>query len=170
MSGKNRENTMQEIEFKPTYWVDLKNTLDDKQLISVSVDYVGRLFVLTTMEVIEYREHQSHGSFAKLQTKTPHDFTVLEATADYSLTYHIPEQYWNYHHVQPLPDNELLLVCSRSRYWGNDDYDLNACVFTSDGKLQREFLLGDGIEDVQTTKEGKIWTSYFDEGIFGNYG
>jgi hypothetical protein len=31
-------------------------------------------------------------------------------------------------------------------------------------------LLGDGIETVQTTSRGVIWTSYFDEGVFGNFG
>ena len=47
------------------------------------------------------------------------------------------------------------------------DYDLNAKVFARDGALKREFLLGDGIRDVQATTDGRIWVSYFDEGIFG---
>ncbi|WP_176444820.1 hypothetical protein [Paenibacillus herberti] len=34
----------------------------------------------------------------------------------------------------------------------------------------REFLLGDGIQSVQVTDKGIIWTSYFDEGVFGNNG
>jgi hypothetical protein len=33
--------------------------------------------------------------------------------------------------------------------------------------LKREFLLGDGIEDVQTDRKGHIWVAYFDEGVFG---
>jgi hypothetical protein len=36
--------------------------------------------------------------------------------------------------------------------------------------LVREILLGDGIATVQATSEGVIWTSYFDEGVFGNFG
>ncbi|WP_440117757.1 hypothetical protein [Paenibacillus sp. QZ-Y1] len=39
-----------------------------------------------------------------------------------------------------------------------------------DGNTIREFLLGDGIQSVQVTKNGTIWTSYFDEGVFGNNG
>lgn len=31
-------------------------------------------------------------------------------------------------------------------------------------------LLGDGIEHVQTTKAGDVWTGYFDEGVYGNLG
>jgi hypothetical protein len=36
--------------------------------------------------------------------------------------------------------------------------------------LAREILLGDGIQSVQATSAGVIWTSFFDEGVFGNYG
>ncbi len=36
--------------------------------------------------------------------------------------------------------------------------------------MQRRFLVGDGIQNVQTTAGGLIWTSFFDEGVFGNYG
>jgi hypothetical protein len=31
-------------------------------------------------------------------------------------------------------------------------------------------VVGDGIEHVQTTRRGQVWTGYFDEGIFGNFG
>jgi hypothetical protein len=34
----------------------------------------------------------------------------------------------------------------------------------------REILLGGGIKGTQATASGVIWSSYFDEGIFGNYG
>ena len=49
-------------------------------------------------------------------------------------------------------------------------YDLNAKVFDRSGNQIREFLLGDGIQNVYVTKGNKIWTSYFDEGVYGNYG
>ena len=50
------------------------------------------------------------------------------------------------------------------------DYDKNGRIYTNKGKFVRDILLGDGIQTVQATSEGVIWTSYFDEGIFGNYG
>jgi hypothetical protein len=67
--------------------------------------------------------------------------------------------------VQPLPDGEVLLVAAR-RLRGSD-VD-NAVVFGSDGRFRRAFSLGDGIEDVQTTADGRICVAYFDEGIYGN--
>jgi hypothetical protein len=72
--------------------------------------------------------------------------------------------------LQPLPDGEILLVGTRSARREDGSYDLNGRVFGPDGMLRREFLLGDGIEDVQTTADGRIWVSYFDEGVFGNFG
>lgn len=71
--------------------------------------------------------------------------------------------------VQPLPDGEVLLVGARCHYRDGDP-EKNAVVFSRDGKLLRQFVLGDGINSVQTTDEGMIWASYFDEGVFGNYG
>jgi hypothetical protein len=47
---------------------------------------------------------------------------------------------------------------------------MNAAVYGSDGSLRRQFVLGDGINGVQTTSDGKIWVAYFDEGVIGNFG
>jgi hypothetical protein len=38
------------------------------------------------------------------------------------------------------------------------------------GTLIKEILLGDGIKDMKVTDKEVIWTSYFDEGVFENYG
>jgi hypothetical protein len=43
-------------------------------------------------------------------------------------------------------------------------------VYSAEGRLLRELLLGDGIQSVQATSSGVIWTSYFDEGVLGNHG
>ena len=71
--------------------------------------------------------------------------------------------------AQPLPNGEILLAGARCHYRDGDP-EKNASVFSQDGKLLRRFVLGDGINSVQTTSEGLIWVSYFDEGVFGNYG
>jgi hypothetical protein len=71
--------------------------------------------------------------------------------------------------VQPLPDGEVLLVGARCHYRDGDP-EKNAVVFSRYGKVLRRFVMGDGINSVQTTEEGMIWASYFDEGVFGNYG
>ncbi len=73
--------------------------------------------------------------------------------------------------LQTLPGSEILIVGARSQHRSDGTYDLNARVFGLEGgRLRREFLLGDGINDVQTTRDGRIWVAYGDEGIFGNFG
>lgn len=72
------------------------------------------------------------------------------------------------HFVQPLGEH-LLLTCSQSTYQPGGIAEGNARVYTRDGEFVRAFVLGDGIEDVQTTNTGDIWTSYFDEGVLRSF-
>lgn len=71
--------------------------------------------------------------------------------------------------VQPLPDGAYLLVGSRCE-WRPDGPEKNAVIVGADGEVVRRGTLGDGIQDVQTDRDGGIWVSYFDEGVFGNFG
>ncbi len=74
----------------------------------------------------------------------------------------------NFSLAQPLGDGALL-VSARCR-WRTEGPEQNAVVVDAHGAVVRRFPLGDGISDVRTTPSGAIWASYFDEGIFGNYG
>ncbi len=78
----------------------------------------------------------------------------------------LPETEENYHAVQPLGDGGWLLVRLRAE----DDRDENAHVYDSAGRHLRSFHAGDGIRDVQATRGGDIWVSYFDEGVFSGMG
>jgi hypothetical protein len=42
-----------------------------------------------------------------------------------------------------------------------------AHVYDAAGGLMRTLNLGDAIEDLQTLPDGRIWVSYFDEGVYG---
>ena len=81
----------------------------------------------------------------------------------------IPAVQQAYPTAHPLPDEEILVVGSRCHF-RNGTPETNATVFDRAGNLVRQFVLGDGIQDVQTTTDGLIWVSYFDEGVFGNFG
>jgi len=59
--------------------------------------------------------------------------------------------------VQPLSDGWLLVDGRKGR----------ARILDSEGVLLNTLDLGDAIKDVQTTGDGLIWVSYFDEGVFG---
>lgn len=72
--------------------------------------------------------------------------------------------------IELLPSRELLVVAPRCRRYSDETYDKNARVYAASGEPVRDFLLGDGIEEIQVDKLGQIWVSYFDEGVFGNFG
>jgi hypothetical protein len=141
-------------------WIlDLTTHLRGLEFVSINLSQEGHLFVLTAKHLLDYR----NGNFAKAHPETPNDFVVIEfVNGTLSSTTEIPQQFWNYHFVQPLPDEELLLVCARVRGEAN-----NARVFGTDGDFIRDFTLGDGIEHLQTTSDGQIWAAYFDEGVYG---
>lgn len=46
----------------------------------------------------------------------------------------------------------------------------NAFVPNADGAPARAFVLGDGIRDVFATRDGDLWVSYFDEGVYAGDG
>jgi len=68
--------------------------------------------------------------------------------------------------VQPLPDEGLLVVSARCRL-RNGHPEHNAYVYGAHGFVERSGSVGDGIEDVQVSPSGRIWISYFDEGVVG---
>lgn len=160
---------LQQIKLAPKH--NFQKLLKGYELVNICSHHdADKLFLLAVTAPANYRETKKGGIFAKLRVQKPQNFAIFLFDESGHQRFEIPKQTWNFHFVQPLPDNELLLVCSRSAYRGSDDFDLNAQVFDYNGVPKRSFLLGDGIEDVQTTSDGRIWTSYFDEGIFGNYG
>jgi len=154
---------------------DLAEKLQGWNMVSVQLGYDDRTYVLLIDEVPE----RDRGAFMQTELKRSPTYKVLivdlrlpaekgdgEARVREIL---IEGETFHYSYVQPLGE-ELLLVGARSYYYGRGNYDLNAAVFSPEGRPLRRFLLGDGIQDVQTTPGGLIWTSFFDEGVFGNYG
>ena len=60
-------------------------------------------------------------------------------------------------HAQPFGEGWLLGESRGGR----------ASVYDGTGRHQRTLDLGDASNDMQTTPNGKIWVSYFDEGVYG---
>jgi hypothetical protein len=66
------------------------------------------------------------------------------------------------HFVQRTRDG-LLFVSARTR----DDAP-NGWVMNEGSRVVRRLSLGDGLSDLRVSPAGTIWTSYFDEGVFGS--
>lgn len=157
----------------PTVSHSLKELIGDQTIVAFNVGPNGEVYFLLTVDTPDYRTKDTgFGSFAKITPDSPQRYRVVilrDGDLELELDLAISGERFNIHEIQPL-GNDLLLACSRSEYRGKHDFDLNARVYSRDGVLLREFLLGDGIATIQTTRRGEIWTSYFDEGVFGNYG
>lgn len=143
----------------------------DGELVAFNVGPDGVTYLVVALRPLDYRiEQPGWASFAKTVPEQPQEYRVVGLSGSQTVLDAVIEgERFNIHDVQPLPD-ELLLVCARSYYKGPEDFEKNGRVYTRGGRFAREILLGDGIQSVQATSAGVIWTSYFDEGVFGNYG
>ncbi|MDT9722760.1 hypothetical protein QVE09_28095 [Paenibacillus sp. ClWae2A] len=146
-------------------FADISNYVEGFDIVSTQWGGDGLVYVLLMNQIPE----RERGMFVQSKLKQSYTYKVLIVTDQTIEEVVIWGQTFNYHYVQPLHDH-LLLVGARCANYGNEQFDLNAKVCDLDGNTIREFLLGDGIQSVQVTERGTIWTSYFDEGVFGNYG
>lgn len=145
--------------------VDFETVIGDRNLITVTVGPQLNPIILSLGKLPDYRRENSSGvSFAKKKSDTPNDYRIHYCEGEDWFSVNLTPRPENFHFVQPIGDQEWLLVRGRS----SGGKDRNAHVFGAYGKHVRAFPAGDGIEDVQVTKDSKIWISYFDEGVYGD--
>ena len=65
--------------------------------------------------------------------------------------------------------SNYLIACPRVDYNG-EQTEKNLQIINNTGTIIHKFCIGDGVKEIKTTSDGKIIVSYFDEGVFGNYG
>jgi hypothetical protein len=140
-------------------------------IIDVSVDATG---INTLIICAEPQHYIREGDFAfpAVQTETPQDYRFLRHDLQGRLVLDtlVKNCQFNYHFARYLPTQEILLVCARCRYGGPDLIDQNAVIVGRDGVYRRGFTMGDGIRGIALAPNRSIWASYFDEGVYGNYG
>jgi hypothetical protein len=141
------------------------------ELVAFNVGPDGCVYLVAALAELDYRTVEPGWAiFPKTVPDQTQKYRVVGLSGGRSiLDVVIEQERFNIHHVQPLGD-EILLVCARSHFRGPKDFDENGRIYTRDGRFVRSILLGDGIQSVQTTSDKVVWTSFFDEGVFGNYG
>lgn len=141
------------------------------ELVAFNVGHNGVAYLVVALKPLDDRLEQPGGwSSAKTVGDWPQTYRVIAVSgSEKVLDVTIESEPFNIHDIQPLP-NELLLACARSSYNGPNDFEKNGRIYSRDGEFLREILLGDGLETVQATSKGVIWTSFSDEGVFGNHG
>lgn len=142
--------------------------IGEGSLVAFGVGPDGIVHIAAALKPLDYRSKD--GCYAKSVGAQPQTYRVVGMSGPQTVLDMVIEgERFNIHHVQPLP-GELLLVGTCACFRAPDDFERNGRVYTLDGVFAREILLGDGIKTVQATSEGVIWTSYFDEGVYGNRG
>lgn len=141
------------------------DVIGERHLTAVSVGpRLDPVIISLASNPSNHRIEKNGGSFAKRRADCPNEYAIHFQAGDDWSELSLPETKENLHHVQPLGKDQWLAVRARSA----GDGDPNAHMFNANGRLVRSFPAGDGIQDVQTDEAGKIWVSYFDEGVFGD--
>jgi hypothetical protein len=155
----------------PSSTHSLREVIGESNVVGFNVGPSGEVYLVLALEPLDYRtEDNGFATFPKTVPASPKRYRILALReGGIELDVVVDREQFNIHDIQPLADH-LLLACSRSEYRGPNDFDLNGRVYSRDGMFIRGFLLGDGLEAIQATRRGELWASYFDEGIFGNFG
>jgi hypothetical protein len=142
----------------------IADVVGDRHLIAVTVGPRLDPVCVSIEQPPDYRiEIPGWASFAKNRADRPNRFRIHHRAGGEWRAIDLSETVENFHFVQPLGDGEWLLARSRADGTGDE----NAHVYGSHGHRLRSFHAGDGIQDVQATEGGKVWVSFFDEGVFG---
>ena len=144
---------------------------DDGEVVAFGVRWDGLPYIVTASTPLDYRTPDSDGaSFPKIRPDGPQNYRVYRGDPGIaSLVTTIEKEEFNVHQVQPMDEDRLLLVSARCGY-GKEGADENGRLYDRSGRFLGGISLGDGIQDVAVTTDGLIWTSYFDEGVFGGLG
>lgn len=149
-----------------TPFANIQEDIEDLIPLSIAIGPSQDLLILLT----EHRPPLIEGRFHPTYTEEHYSYKVLHLKDGRKKILNLPDEQWNYHVVQPFDDDHVMLVCARSMYHDAEHIDKNARVYDWKGRFIRSFCLGDGIDHVYTTEDQHIWTGYFDEGVYGNYG
>lgn len=132
---------------------------NDWELLSLSVDWSGLPLLLfregKPPQPDFHREREARSRWYK--TPKAHHVVYQEAGKVRSVAFD-HSQAISTIHVQRFESGWLL---GESRGTGR------ASFHEANGALRSVAELGDAIESIQTTTDGRIWVSYFDEGVFG---
>lgn len=144
---------------------------DGGEVVAFGVGWDGLPYIVTALAPLDYRTPDSGGaSFPKIRPDGPQSYRIHRGDpGTTSLVTTIQQEAFNIHQVQPMGHDGILLISCRCQY-REDGADENGRLYHIDGGFLHGITLGDGIQDVAVTRNGLIWTSYFDEGVFGNFG
>ena len=151
----------------------------------VDINEVKEKFNISSFEIVDFSTGYDECIYLLFLENVPNriddmfvdtKYTVVCIEYDWKNTtvydmkcYHLGILEYDYHYLRPYK-KDLLLIGARCERFSDDEIENNALLISRKGNMIKEFCLGDGIQDCITTWDNQIIISYFDEGIFGNYG
>ena len=160
----------------------LKNFLNPRDLfiehgmmgldfVSMNIGYDEKVYFLFSSKIPAringmFVNTAANASYTALAVTLSWERGVVEKVERFDLGKHT----MNFHFIRPVPDGSFLLLGARCMYSEESGPEKNAVFTDKEGNVLRELTFGDGINDCIVRNDGIIITSYFDEGVFGNYG
>lgn len=140
-------------------YLDLSQLPSDWKISRVSVDWAGNPLLLVEEGKPPYPANDASVEVQLAWMNTPpkgHHLLYWNGVSQRTLTF----------------DNSTRLLTIYVQQFGegwllSDGRGGRADICDKTGRPQRTLDLGDAANDVQTTANGHIWVSYFDEGVFG---
>lgn len=149
--------------------VDLSPPLaDGSNPIAVGFYPDGSIYVAAGHTAEPLLEERGIGIFPKSQLAASTAYRVVHWKDGEQRRVEVNDEVIVASYVQPTPRG-FLLVGARC-HWRPEGAEKNAVEYDWNGLELRRFTAGDGIQDLRTTPNGAVWASFFDEGVFGNYG
>ena len=97
-------------------------------------------------------------------------YKLVLKDGEFSREFDLPPFEFAFPNVDVFADGSVVIVGSRCQWRSKDDYDVNAMIVDMETGQQTRFLAGDGVQDIGVDGQDRIWISYFDEGVYGNFG
>jgi len=156
------------LNITPEIWIDFSEEEKSGKPVTIGLGDDNELLLLVLYGEEDQQFKSGSGIFPKIRADKKQDFKVISHKNGVRTDTWLKDETYNYHFVQRLSSGDLLLANARCSYNGGAP-DRHARVFTQEGRFVRDLVLGDGLASLECTG-GRIWTTYFDEGIFGNFG
>lgn len=157
-------------------YVLTRRSKDEKIEIAVN-DCIDITDYISTGEVVSHFDINDEGVYVlventKQSNKQLFGYRILIFTnnLNYVESVDIGEGHDKIHYLRVLSNKTFLTVNARCKYLHGVGAEKNATLYDEFGSEINKFTLGDGIEDIREWKDGLLMVSYYDEGVFGNYG
>lgn len=165
---------MRNATWEPTSIEKLALPNSKAMIVATSVDTKGNALILTANKgdqaKASAKETRGFGIFPKSRSSSELAFSLVVQGFAGVKTIDLPATNITFPYVDLFSDGGCALVGARSTWRSKNDFDLNGALIEQGTKIAKRVCFGDGIGNIGIDGSDRIWVSYFDEGVFGNFG